>query len=62
MSRRCVTAIGRRCRKRDIAASREEARRLLHHAREKLEARDRDRVAGHVETAIKEIDIALKVK
>jgi hypothetical protein len=40
----------------------EEARRLLHHAREKLEARDRDRVAGHVEAAIKEIDIALRVR
>jgi len=40
----------------------EEARRLLRHAREKLEARDRDRVAGNVERAIKEIDIALKTK
>jgi hypothetical protein len=40
----------------------EEARRLLHHAREKLEAHDRDRVAGHVERAIHEIDMALTVK
>lgn len=40
----------------------DEARRLLRHAREKLEARDRDRVAAHVETAVKEIDVALKVK
>jgi len=39
-----------------------EARRLLHHAREKLEAHDRERVAGHVEMAIKEIDIALRVR
>jgi hypothetical protein len=40
----------------------EEARHLLHHAREKLEARDRDRVAGHVEAAIREIDVALRQK
>ncbi len=39
-----------------------EARRLLRHSREKLEAKDRDRVAEHVERAIKEIDVALKIK
>jgi hypothetical protein len=40
----------------------DEARRLLRHAREKLEVRDRDRVASHVEAAIKEIDVALHEK
>ena len=40
----------------------DEARRLLRHAREKLEAHDRDRVASNVEKAIKEIDLALRVK
>ena len=40
----------------------EEARHLLHHAREKLEVRDRDRVAAHIEGAIKEIDVALREK
>jgi hypothetical protein len=40
----------------------EEARRLLREARDKLEAKDRDRVASHVEVAIKEIDLALAVK
>jgi hypothetical protein len=39
-----------------------EARRLLREAREKLERRDRDRVADHVDIAVKEIDAALKVK
>jgi hypothetical protein len=39
-----------------------EARRLLRDARDKLEARDRDRVAAHVEKAIKEINDALSVK
>ncbi len=39
-----------------------EARRLLREARDKLEARDRDRVAAHVERAIKEINAALDVK
>jgi hypothetical protein len=39
-----------------------EARRLLVHARDKLEDRDRDRAADHVEHAIKEIDASLKVK
>jgi hypothetical protein len=39
-----------------------EARRLLREARDKLERRDRDRVAEHVDIAIKEIDAALKVK
>ena len=39
-----------------------EARRLLREAREKLEARDRDRVAAHVDRAIKEIDAALSIK
>jgi hypothetical protein len=38
-----------------------EARRLLREARDKLEARDRDRVAAHVEKAIKEINAALAV-
>jgi hypothetical protein len=37
-----------------------EARRLLRHAREKLEKRDRDRVADRVEKAIREIDAALR--
>jgi hypothetical protein len=39
-----------------------ESSRLLRDAREKLEARDRDRVAAHVEHAIREVDMALKVK
>ena len=39
-----------------------EARKLLRDARDKLEERDRDRVAESVEKAIKEIDVALKVK
>jgi hypothetical protein len=39
-----------------------EGRRLLVEARDKLEARDRERVAMRVETAIKEVDEALKVK
>ena len=39
-----------------------EARRLLREARDKLEARDRDRAAEHVEKAIMETDAALKVK
>ncbi len=39
-----------------------EARRLLHESRDKLEHRDRDRVADHVEKAIQEIDTALRVK
>jgi hypothetical protein len=39
-----------------------EARRLLREARDKLEAHDRDRVADHVEKAIKEIDAALEVR
>lgn len=39
-----------------------EARRLLREAREKLEVRDRDRVAESVDKAVKELDIALKVK
>jgi len=39
----------------------EEARRLLREARDKLERQDRDRVAAHVDQAIKEIDRALKV-
>jgi hypothetical protein len=40
----------------------EEARRLLRHAHEKLEARDRQHVAGNVERAIHEIDAALRAK
>lgn len=39
-----------------------EARRLLRESRNKLEKRDRDRVAEHVDMAIKEVDEALKVK
>ena len=39
-----------------------EARRLLREARDKLEARDRDRAAAHLEKAIVEIDAALKVR
>jgi hypothetical protein len=39
-----------------------EARRLLREARDKLEAHDRDRVAEHVEKAIKEINACLEVK
>jgi hypothetical protein len=39
-----------------------ESARILHDAREKLEARDRDRAAAHVDKAIEEIDAALKVK
>jgi hypothetical protein len=39
-----------------------EARRLLHGASEKLERRDRDLVAAHVDVAIKEIDTALAIK
>jgi|GEM_PF-2786520 len=39
-----------------------EARRLLHEAKDKLEARDRDRVADHVDRAIHELDAALKVR
>lgn len=38
-----------------------EARRLLHDARNRLEDRDRDRAAAHVDGAIHEIDMALKV-
>jgi hypothetical protein len=37
-----------------------EARRLLIHARDHLEAHDRDRVADHVEVAIKEINASLR--
>lgn len=39
-----------------------EARRLLREARDKLEARDRDRAAAHLEKAIAEIDAALKAR
>jgi len=39
-----------------------EARRLLKDASEKLEEADRDRVAERVDKAIKELDVALKVK
>jgi hypothetical protein len=38
-----------------------EARRLLRDARDKLEDHDRDRVAKHMDKAIKEIDSALAV-
>jgi hypothetical protein len=39
-----------------------EARKLLRTAAKKLEKADRDRVADHVEQAIKELNIALKIK
>lgn len=39
-----------------------EARRILREARDKLEAKDRDRVAERLEKAIVEIDAALKVR
>lgn len=39
-----------------------EARRLLREARGKLEDKDRERAAMHVDKAIKELDIALKIK
>ena len=39
-----------------------EARRLLREARDKLEDKDRDRAAASVDKAIKQLDIALKVK
>ena len=39
-----------------------EARKLLHLAARKLEKADRDRAADHVEQAIKELNIALKIK
>ena len=39
-----------------------EARRLLKDARGKLAAEDRDRAADRLDTAIHELDIALKVK
>lgn len=39
-----------------------EARRLLNEARIKLEVRDRERIAAHVDKAIGEIDAALRVK
>lgn len=39
-----------------------EARRLLKDAREKLESADRTSAADRVDTAIHELDIALKVK
>lgn len=39
-----------------------ESSRILHEARDKLEARDRQRVADHIERAIREIDGALHKK
>jgi hypothetical protein len=39
-----------------------EARRLLRDVRDKMEARDRDRVAESLDKAIKELDVALKIK
>jgi len=39
-----------------------EARRLLRESRDKLEVRDRDKAAANVEHAIKELDVALKIK
>lgn len=40
----------------------EEARRILKEARNKLEERDREKAAANVEHAIKELDMALKVR
>jgi hypothetical protein len=39
-----------------------EAGRILHDVRNRLDARDRDHAAAHVDTAIHEIDEALRVK
>jgi hypothetical protein len=39
-----------------------EARRLLRDSRDKLEEGDRNRVAKHVEKAVKELDSALEIK
>lgn len=39
-----------------------ESSRMLHDARDKLEARDREHIAGHLEKAIHELDVALQVK
>jgi len=39
-----------------------EARRLLRDARDRLEDADRDKVARHLEKAVKELDTALEVK
>ena len=39
-----------------------ESNRMLRDARDKLEARDREHVASHVEKAIQELDRALQVK
>jgi hypothetical protein len=39
-----------------------DARRILREARDKLERQDRDRVAGHLQKAIEELDAALNVK
>ena len=39
-----------------------EAGRLVKDARDKLEARDRERVVEHLDKALKEIDAALRVK
>jgi hypothetical protein len=39
-----------------------ESARMLHDLRGRLEARDRDRAAAHVDRAIHEIDEALRVK
>ena len=39
-----------------------ESGRMLREARDKLEARDRERVASHVEKAVHEIDEALRAK
>ena len=47
-------------RKSDLQLS--EARRLLKDARDRLEAADRDRVAKHLEHAVKELDTALDIK
>jgi hypothetical protein len=39
-----------------------ESSRMLHDARDKLEARDRQHIAGHLDKAIHELDVALQVK
>jgi hypothetical protein len=47
-------------RKSDIQLS--EARTLIRDARDKMEAADRDKVARHLEKAVKELDTALAIK
>ena len=39
-----------------------EASRLVREARDQMEARDRDRIATHLEKAVEQLDLALKTK